>query len=106
MTGFAELFAATHDVRVLVPAHPGFGGTPRPGALDSIPALAALCNTRPDQFGLQDVTVTGNSIGGWITAEIALLKSPRAINPLRILARPSEREQRTMSSVSYEFRRP
>ena len=29
------------------------------------------------QLGLQDVTVIGNSIGGWITAEIALVKSPR-----------------------------
>jgi pimeloyl-ACP methyl ester carboxylesterase len=35
VTGFAELFAATHDVRVLVPTHPGFGGTPRPEALGS-----------------------------------------------------------------------
>ena len=30
VTGFAEQFAAAHDVRVLVPTHPGFGGTPRP----------------------------------------------------------------------------
>src|ERR1700683_3207590 len=77
VTGFAELFSAAHDVRVLVPTHPGFGGTPRPEALSSIPALAALYNALLDQFGLQDVTVIGNSIGGWITAEIALLKSPR-----------------------------
>ena len=77
VTGFAELFAATHDVRVLVPTHPGFGATPRPEALGSIPGLAALYNTLLDQLGLQDVTVIGNSIGGWITAEIALLKSPR-----------------------------
>src|SRR5580692_10905827 len=77
VTGFAELAAATHDVRVLVPTHPGFGGTPRPDALASIAGLAALYNTLLDQLGLQDVTVIGNSIGGWITAEIALLKSPR-----------------------------
>jgi pimeloyl-ACP methyl ester carboxylesterase len=77
VTGFAEKFAAAHDVRVLVPTHPGFGGTPRPEALDSIPALAALYNTLLDRLGLGDVTVMGNSIGGWITAEIALLKSPR-----------------------------
>jgi pimeloyl-ACP methyl ester carboxylesterase len=77
VTGFAELFAATHDVRVLVPAHPGFGGTPRPEALGSIPGLAALYSTLLDQLDLQDVTVIGNSIGGWITAEIALRKSPR-----------------------------
>src|SRR5580658_9841870 len=77
VTGFAELFAAAHDVRVLVPTHPGFGGTPRPEALGSIPGLAALYNALLDQLDLQDVTVIGNSIGGWITAEIALLKSPR-----------------------------
>jgi pimeloyl-ACP methyl ester carboxylesterase len=77
VTGFAERFAAAHDVRVLVPTHPGFGGTPRPEALRSIPGLAALYNALLDQLDLQDVTVIGNSIGGWITAQIALLKSPR-----------------------------
>jgi pimeloyl-ACP methyl ester carboxylesterase len=77
VTGFAERFAAAHDVRVLVPTHPGFGGTPRPEALRSIPGLAALYNALLGQLDLQDVTVIGNSIGGWITAEIALLKSPR-----------------------------
>jgi pimeloyl-ACP methyl ester carboxylesterase len=77
VTGFAEKFAAAHDVRVLVPTHPGFGGTPRPESLGSIPGLAALYSALLDQLDLQDVTVIGNSIGGWITAEIALLKSPR-----------------------------
>jgi pimeloyl-ACP methyl ester carboxylesterase len=75
--GFAERFTAAHDVRVLVPTHPGFGGTPRPETLHSISGLAALYNALLDQLDLQDVTVIGNSIGGWITAEIALLKSPR-----------------------------
>jgi len=77
VTGFAELLAATHDVRVLVPIHPGFGGTPRPEALASVPGLAALYQALLDQLDLADVTVIGNSVGGWITAEIALLKSPR-----------------------------
>ena len=77
VTGFAEKFAAAHDVRVLVPTHPGFGGTPRPDALNSIGGLAALYHALLGQLDLQDVTVIGNSIGGWITAEIALLKSPR-----------------------------
>jgi pimeloyl-ACP methyl ester carboxylesterase len=76
VTGFAEKFAAAHDVRVLAPTHPGFGGTPRPEALNSVAGLAALHNALLHQLGLQDVTVIGNSIGGWITAEIALLKSP------------------------------
>ncbi|WP_406465155.1 alpha/beta hydrolase [Streptomyces sp. NBC_01622] len=77
VTGFAEKFAAAHDVRVLVPTHPGFAGTVRPGTLTSVPGLAALYGALLDQLDLTDVTVIGNSIGGWITAEIALLKSPR-----------------------------
>ena len=77
VTGFAERFAAAHQVRVLAPTHPGFGGTARPEALDSIAGLAALYLALLDQLGLTDVTVIGNSIGGWITAEIALLRSPR-----------------------------
>ena len=77
VTGFAERFTAAHQVRVLAPTHPGFGGTARPEALDSIAGLAALYQALLDQLDLTDVTVIGNSIGGWITAEIALLRSPR-----------------------------
>lgn len=77
VTGFAELLAATRDVRVLVPIHPGFGGTPRPEALASVPGLAVLYQALLDQLELADVTVIGNSVGGWIAAEIALLTSPR-----------------------------
>ena len=77
VTGFAERFAAAHQVRVLAPTHPGFGGTARPAALDSIAGLAALYQGLLDRLDLADVTVIGNSIGGWITAEIALLASPR-----------------------------
>ncbi|MEY9949506.1 alpha/beta fold hydrolase [Kitasatospora sp. GAS1066B] len=77
VTGFAEKFAAAHQVRVLVPTHPGFGGTARPEKLDSVAGLAPLYQALLDELALSDVTVIGNSIGGWIAAEIALLKSPR-----------------------------
>ncbi|WP_405835576.1 alpha/beta fold hydrolase [Streptomyces sp. NBC_01518] len=77
VTGFAEKFAAAHGVHVLVPTHPGFGGTERPEALTTVSGLATLYGALLDQLALTDVTVIGNSIGGWITAEIALLKSPR-----------------------------
>jgi pimeloyl-ACP methyl ester carboxylesterase len=77
VTGFAERFAAAHGVRVLVPTHPGFGGTKRPEPLTTIPALAALYRALLDRLDLTDVTVIGNSVGGWITAELALLASPR-----------------------------
>ena len=74
---FGEQFAAVSGVRVLVPMHPGFDGTPRPDALTGIPRLAALYRRLLEDLGLEDVTVIGNSIGGWIAAEIALLQSPR-----------------------------
>jgi pimeloyl-ACP methyl ester carboxylesterase len=77
VTGFGELFAKTHDVRVIVPTHPGFDGTARPEKLTSIPGLAALYVALLGQLELDDVTVIGNSIGGWIAAEMALLASPR-----------------------------
>jgi pimeloyl-ACP methyl ester carboxylesterase len=73
---FAELFANTHPVRVITPIHPGFGGTPRPTELNTIRELAALYVALLDQLELSDVTVVGNSIGGWIAAELGLLESP------------------------------
>jgi pimeloyl-ACP methyl ester carboxylesterase/mannose-6-phosphate isomerase-like protein (cupin superfamily) len=75
--GFAGLLASEESARVLVPTHPGFGGTPRPDGLDSIGSLARLYTRMLDELGLTGVTVVGNSIGGWIAAEIAVLGSPR-----------------------------
>ncbi|HEX4420670.1 MAG TPA: alpha/beta hydrolase [Kofleriaceae bacterium] len=74
---FADLFSAANHARVLTPTHPGFGGTPRPDALHSIAELAAVYVALLDQLDLHDVTVVGNSIGGWIATEIALRHSPR-----------------------------
>ena len=75
--GFAELLSTAEPARVLTPLHPGFGGTPRPEGLDSMPGLAKLYVQLIGDLGLTGVTVIGNSIGGWIAAEIALLGSPR-----------------------------
>jgi pimeloyl-ACP methyl ester carboxylesterase len=71
------LLAEKDDNRVLRPIHPGFGGTPRPEGLHSVAGLAALYSTLLDDLDLHDVTVIGNSVGGWIAAEMALLHSPR-----------------------------
>jgi pimeloyl-ACP methyl ester carboxylesterase len=74
---FAGLLAAQRPARVITPVHPGFGGTARPDWLTDVAALAQAYVRLLDELGLTDVTVVGNSIGGWITAELALLDSER-----------------------------
>jgi pimeloyl-ACP methyl ester carboxylesterase len=74
---FAQLLAEKDHNRVLTPTHPGFGGTARPEALDSVGKLADLYLGLLDQLELDDVTVIGNSVGGWIVAEMAVRGSPR-----------------------------
>lgn len=77
VAGFAGLLAGTGCARVITPTHPGFDATPRPERFDSMQALARLYSGLVDDLDLTGVTVIGNSIGGWIAAEIALLGNPR-----------------------------
>ena len=74
---FAADLATQRPARALVPTHPGFNDTPRPDDVTDVRALADLYGALLDRLDLTDVTVVGNSIGGWIAAEIALLASPR-----------------------------
>lgn len=74
---FAGLLAATEPALVVTPTHPGFGGTPRSEGLASVRALAEVYAGLLDALDLGDVSVVGNSIGGWIAAELALLHSAR-----------------------------
>src|ERR1700727_2887289 len=67
VAGFAEMLAATGS-RVIAPVHPGFGGTARPEYLHSMRGLALIYACLLDELDLSDVTVIGNSIGGWIAA--------------------------------------
>ncbi|WP_067500282.1 alpha/beta fold hydrolase [Actinoplanes sp. TFC3] len=76
MTGFADYLVAERPATVLTPTHPGFDGTPfLPGV--SVPALARRYATLLAERELHDVVVVGNSLGGWIAAELALLADPR-----------------------------
>jgi pimeloyl-ACP methyl ester carboxylesterase len=77
VTGFADLLAAEGPARVIVGVHPGFGGTPRPAGLTTAAGLARLYAGLLGDLGLTDVTVIGNSLGGWIAAEMGLARSPR-----------------------------
>jgi pimeloyl-ACP methyl ester carboxylesterase len=77
MTGFADLLAERTHSRVLLPTHPGFGGTPKDESLTGVTELARMYVALVEELDLTDVTVIGNSFGGWLAAEIALLRSPR-----------------------------
>lgn len=77
MAGFADLLAERTHSRVLLPTHPGFAGTPKADGLTGVIELARLYVAMLERLDLTDVTVVGNSFGGWLAAEIALLGSPR-----------------------------
>jgi pimeloyl-ACP methyl ester carboxylesterase len=86
VAGFGDLLAARKHARVITPIHPGFDGTPRPDTLASIAGLAGLYAALLDELDVWDVTVIGNSIGGWIAAELALLGSPRVSGAILVNA--------------------
>ncbi len=73
VAAFAGLLAAQAGVRVLVPTHPGFGGTERPAALDTTRGLAATYAALVERLDLTELSVVGNSVGGWVAAELAAL---------------------------------
>jgi pimeloyl-ACP methyl ester carboxylesterase/quercetin dioxygenase-like cupin family protein len=75
VASFADLMSSSGPARVITPVHPGFDGTPRPEELVSIASLAAVYAQLLRDLRLSDVCVIGNSIGGWIAAELALAES-------------------------------
>lgn len=77
MQRFAGLLADTLGVRVVLPVHPGFAGSARPERLVAVSGLSDLYVALLDELDVHDVVVIGNSIGGWVASELALLHSPR-----------------------------
>ena len=69
VAGFARLLA--EHGRVITPVHPGYNGTDRPEGLVTMRGLAGLYLELLEELDLRDVTVVGNSMGGWIGAEMA-----------------------------------
>ena len=101
VSGLAEQLVTVLDLRVLTPTHPGFEGTARPAGLESIGGLAALYLALCDQLDLTDVTVIGNSIGGWIAAEMAIIGSPRLARVVLIGATGIEVPGHPVAQISF-----
>ncbi|MEV7203538.1 alpha/beta fold hydrolase [Streptomyces griseoluteus] len=77
MARFADLLAERTRGRVLLPTHPGFGGTPRATGLTGVAELAEVYVRLLETLQLTGVTLIGNSFGGWLAAEIAHRAGPR-----------------------------
>ncbi|WP_052833260.1 alpha/beta fold hydrolase [Bradyrhizobium sp. LTSP885] len=75
MYGLAESLSA--KARAVVPIHPGFNGEPRPERFGRIDDLVLAYLSLIERLDLRDVVLVGNSVGGWIAAEMALRLSPR-----------------------------
>jgi len=67
---FMEALAQRFDV--IVPEHPGYGGSDTPDWLDTIGDLAYFYLDVIDALKLSGVHLVGTSLGGWIAAEIAV----------------------------------
>ncbi len=77
--------ALARSAHVLTPTHPGFDGQPRPDWTDTVADLAVAYLDLLDQFDLRDVVVIGNSVGGWLAAEMALRDNHQRISGLVLL---------------------
>jgi pimeloyl-ACP methyl ester carboxylesterase len=75
MMGLAGALAK--NARVVVTTYPGFDGEPRPDRFARIEDLVLAHLALIERLDLKNVVVAGNSVGGWIAAEMALRKSPR-----------------------------
>lgn len=71
VAGLAALLAG-RGTRVLTPVIPGFDGTPAAGDVTDVPGLARTFRRLLGELGLTDVLVAGNSVGGWIAAQMGV----------------------------------
>jgi pimeloyl-ACP methyl ester carboxylesterase len=58
--------------RVIVPRHPGFGGSERPDRFRTVHDLAYLYLDLLDRRDLRNVMLVGSSFGGWIALEMCV----------------------------------
>jgi len=72
---FMEALAQSYDV--FAPSHPGFGRSDQPDWLETVGDAAYFYLDLLDQMDLRDIHLVGNSLGGWLAAEIALRDESR-----------------------------
>lgn len=76
MMGLATGLAA-RGRRAIIPVYPGFDGEPRPSWFHRIDDLAIMALALIEWLEIGDVSLIGNSVGGWLAIETGLRRSPR-----------------------------
>jgi pimeloyl-ACP methyl ester carboxylesterase len=76
-------FAATH--RVIAVDLPGFGASPMAPERISIPGYARFLDTLCEALALDAAAVVGNSMGGYVAAELAI-SSPQRVERLMLVS--------------------
>jgi pimeloyl-ACP methyl ester carboxylesterase len=69
--------ALAEHAEVHAPAHPGYGQSPAPDWVTSVPHQAIFYQWYLQQAGLERVDLVGVGLGGWIAAEMAVMDSSR-----------------------------
>ncbi len=72
---FLEELSQKFDV--IAPSHPGFGRSDTPDWLDNLPDLAFFYCDFLEQLDLKDIHLVGHSMGGWLSAELAVMGTGR-----------------------------
>jgi pimeloyl-ACP methyl ester carboxylesterase len=72
---YMERLAERFDVTV--PSHPGFGRSDTPDWLDNMQDMAYFYLDFLEAADLRDMHLVGNSLGGWLAAEIAVRTTER-----------------------------
>ncbi len=75
VAGFSSMLS--EHAHVLIPTHPGFGGTPRPEWFNGVDDLALAYSELLERLDLHEVLIVGFSMGGWIAAELAVRDTTR-----------------------------
>jgi pimeloyl-ACP methyl ester carboxylesterase len=69
--------ALAESARVIAPSHPGYGQTPAPEWITSVPHQAIFYHWFLQQADLDQVDLVGVGLGGWIAATMAVMDSSR-----------------------------
>ena len=81
---FAFHEALASKFRLIAPAHPGCVGTDEDDTMESIDDLVFHTLEVLDALDLHRVNIVGNSIGGWLAAEIAA-RNPERVGKLALI---------------------